>query len=339
MPRFYTKKRIVFLIALITVILSVAVIVCSCQSQSQSEGANENNEISKEASFGETDPEKLNDNQDSLMKLVPQYFGLDASNGLDVYVWQMAKNSYRFGLLTHDEGRDWKSEELFALRGVSYQNMREILSTYNIDEEEIYIVPWFYPLSSYIGDYFVAEKDETAEEVEAKRKAYVDYVREMLFAEDFEDPNKKPDPVLVYSAPVYSYVIDPSLVPSYLYIKIGDDLKSTDDNLYDGATDELIGEYEKIELTRSDFSQMMGKYGEEYSQLGKELQQNNNYAYEIQPPTPDAIDLYYVLEQNDKSMLLVYGHYENGEKTNEIRWIFDVGKTSIRSVYIVESYN
>ncbi len=332
MSRFSKRKKIFYLLVLTAIVSCIAIVFCSCQT---SEDQGPDNEIPKEQTFGETDPEKLNDNQDSLMKLVPQYFGLDASNGLDVYVWQMAKNSYRFGLLTHKEGRDWKSEELFALRGVSYQNMREILATYNIDEEEIYIVPWFYPLSSYIGDYFVAEKDETAEEVEAKRKAYVDYVREMLFSEDFEDPNKKPDPVLVYSAPVYSYVIDPSLVPSSLADKIDDN----EDDLYNGATLERLGSYKKIELTKSDFLQMMGEYGEEYSQLGNELQQNNNYAYEIHPPTPEAIDLYYVLEQNDKSMLLVYGHYENGEKTNEIRWIFDVGKTGIHFVYIVESFN
>ena len=33
--------------------------------------------------------------------LAPQYFDLDDSNGLDVYVWQLAENSYYFGLLPH----------------------------------------------------------------------------------------------------------------------------------------------------------------------------------------------------------------------------------------------
>ena len=30
-----------------------------------------------------------------LKKEYPQYFGIDASNGLDIVVWQMGKNSYR----------------------------------------------------------------------------------------------------------------------------------------------------------------------------------------------------------------------------------------------------
>lgn len=58
----------------------------------------------------------------------PEYFDLDASAGLDVYVWQMAPDSYYFGLLPHAASpRDSTAQELLALRGASSEQMRYIL--------------------------------------------------------------------------------------------------------------------------------------------------------------------------------------------------------------------
>ena len=37
-------------------------------------------------------------------------------------------------------------------------------------------------------------------------------------------------------------------------------------------------------------------------------------------------DLYYVIIQNDGTAILVYGHYADGEKTDYLRWIFNIGK-------------
>mgnify|MGYP003311565969 CR=1 FL=1 len=56
-------------------------------------------------------------------------------------------------VLTRD--KDYEVKDAIVLHTV--EEVLEELKKY--DEEEIYIVPWFYPLSSYIGDYFVAEKD------------------------------------------------------------------------------------------------------------------------------------------------------------------------------------
>ncbi len=95
---------------------------------------------------------KLSAQQRQLMDKYPEYFGLDASNGLDVYVWEMAEDCYYFGLLPHtEEQRDWLSTELLNLQGVDVDKMRQILSTYNIDENDINIIPWQNPISSYIG--------------------------------------------------------------------------------------------------------------------------------------------------------------------------------------------
>ena len=88
-----------------------------------------------------------------LKKEYPQYFGLDASKGLDIVVWQMSKNSYDFGLLPHsEEKRDWLDEDLTNLKPVSAEQMRIILSTYKIDTKDMNIVIWQNPVSSYIPE-------------------------------------------------------------------------------------------------------------------------------------------------------------------------------------------
>ena len=88
-----------------------------------------------------------------LKKEYPEYFDIDASNGLDIVVWQMSKNSYDFGLLPHSEKeRDWLDEELRSLKPVSAEQMRIILSTYKIDKSKMNIVIWQNPVSSYIPE-------------------------------------------------------------------------------------------------------------------------------------------------------------------------------------------
>ena len=89
----------------------------------------------------------------ALKEEYPQYFDLDASNGLDIVVWQMGKDSYDFGLLPHsEEKRDWLDEDLMALKPVSAAQMRIILSTYKIDKSKMEIVIWQNPFSSYIPE-------------------------------------------------------------------------------------------------------------------------------------------------------------------------------------------
>ncbi len=133
----------------------------------------------KKSNRGETDPDKLTAEQQQIMREFPQYFGLDASNGLDVYVCQFAKNSYSFGLLPHsDTSRDWT--ELMELRGIYADTMRQILATYDIDEDDITIIPWQNPVSSYIGEQWIVYEGESLEE---KQKDYVNFIRDMLFGE------------------------------------------------------------------------------------------------------------------------------------------------------------
>lgn len=133
----------------------------------------------KSGNYGETNPNKLNAEQAALMMQYPEYFGLDASKGLDVYVWQMAKGSYSFGLLPCSERqRDWRAVELKILKGTGAKQMQAILATYQVDAEDIAIVPMHHPFSSYIADWQIVTDGEDRE---VKIKAYIESVRAMLF--------------------------------------------------------------------------------------------------------------------------------------------------------------
>lgn len=116
-----------------------------------------------------------------LREQYPEYFDIDASNGLDIYVWQMVPYYYSFGMLPHsEEPRDTFSIELMNLRGVDTEQMRMILSTYNVEQEDIYIIPWGNPLSSYLAPWQIVAGRENAE---AEIKGYAESIRKMLFGE------------------------------------------------------------------------------------------------------------------------------------------------------------
>ena len=112
-----------------------------------------------------------------LKALYPQYFGLRTGKGLEVWIWQLAAGSYRCGLLP-GTNREKNAEDLVGmLGGCSMDEMRTILSTYDVPEENIIVIPWRNPLSSYYWPDFDFES-------EAKR------LRGMLFAEE-PDPEFK----------------------------------------------------------------------------------------------------------------------------------------------------
>lgn len=114
----------------------------------------------------------------TLQETFPDYYELDARNGLDVVVWQMAKDSYSFGLLSHsDAQRERLDRELLSLKGANLTQMRSILGSYSLSPENIYIVPWANPVSSYIADLWLHDEDG---ETVADPEDYVRSIRSML---------------------------------------------------------------------------------------------------------------------------------------------------------------
>ena len=253
---------------------------------------------------------------DYLRKWYPEYFGLDASKGLDVYVWQMAKNSYSFGLLPHaEQGRDWIAHELLNLRGTSAEEMSVILSTYNIDENDIYIIPWQNPISSYIGGYWIITEGEDTDDLNAKRQAYIEHIRQMLLAGDvlITDTDEQID--LIYFEPSLSWIT--SYVPNVM-IDGG--------KLYDANNNDYLGDVSEITLSPAIFNQLVNDYQGQFKQIAHDIQQNNEAIYSVSPVVSSGVGLYYVLIQNDGDIIVIYGHYEGGEKNGFIRWIFEINK-------------
>ena len=120
-----------------------------------------------------------------LKKQYPQYFGLDASGGLDVVVWQMSQNSYSFGLLPHsEEQRNWLDEELTDLKPVNAEQMKIILSTYRIDSSKIDICIWQNPVSSYIPEDLMGHGGDGP----FLAMAYKNKIRRMLSLPDADMP-------------------------------------------------------------------------------------------------------------------------------------------------------
>ena len=116
----------------------------------------------------------------SLKAKYPEYFDLDTFKGLEVYVWQMASDSYSFGVMS-GTNREKTLEELMSLKGASLEEMRIILSTYDIAQEDVFIIPWQNPISSYLGEYGIIWENEDPASAEKRIKEYVERIRQMLF--------------------------------------------------------------------------------------------------------------------------------------------------------------
>ena len=89
---------------------------------------------------------------------------------------------------------------------------------------------------------------------------------------------------------------------------------------------ERLGTATKKTITYFNFDSFIKKYeGFDHSELASELRKANKTTYEV---TPDAsvvgIEIYYIMEQKNGEMLIVYGHYDEGIKENEIRFIFSI---------------
>jgi hypothetical protein len=85
-----------------------------------------------------------------LRKSYPHFFGLNADEGLSVYIWQLSRENYSCYLVSTAE--DEISEDQFSfpfLEGVSIIEMRAILATYGIEKGSITLKPVNHPISSY----------------------------------------------------------------------------------------------------------------------------------------------------------------------------------------------
>ena len=82
----------------------------------------------------------------------PMYFDLSTSKGLEVYIWQMAEDTFSCGLLS-GKNRNYTQEELLDLHKspTSVEEMRIIVASYipDITQNDVVICPIQMPHSSY----------------------------------------------------------------------------------------------------------------------------------------------------------------------------------------------
>ena len=151
------KKRMTFVLALV-----LTLVLVSC-SRPVADGAEQ--ELSQESQQA-FDLEELR-------QKFPEYFDLRTSKGLEVYVWQIAEDSYRCGVLP-GTNREKTSEEMWKLwtNSAAPEEMKAILASYEISDDYILIASCIQPYSSY---YYEIDEAYT-QKVTALFKASADAV-------------------------------------------------------------------------------------------------------------------------------------------------------------------
>ena len=135
------KKKLYRIVCLCSL---VSIVLCACGKNTNSEVNVTHISDGLESEYTCSSPEI-----DKLREKYPEYFELGTFKGLEVYAWQMAEDNYRFGLM-QGTNRQKTLEELMALKGASPEEMALILSAFDIEDRDIFVIPWQNPISSYM---------------------------------------------------------------------------------------------------------------------------------------------------------------------------------------------
>ena len=86
-----------------------------------------------------------------LRERFPQYFDLSTFEGLEVYVWSLAEGSYSCGILP-GTNRNKTQEEIreLGMHGAGVDEMKEILASYDVPDDEIFLYACSQPISGYL---------------------------------------------------------------------------------------------------------------------------------------------------------------------------------------------
>ena len=140
-------KKPTFWVLLVAIIAGIVLTVCFLTDPADSE---KKPVASVEPSQPQSEPTEPSGpaeeipavNIDNLKRRYPQYFDLPAKEGLSVYIWQMASQSYQCVLV---QGKDtiYTQEKLWDYHKVAttIDNMRAIVGTYDLDRSMVSIKP------------------------------------------------------------------------------------------------------------------------------------------------------------------------------------------------------
>ncbi len=94
-----------------------------------------------------------------LKEKVPEYFNLNTTKGLEVCVCYMSKDACTYGLFS-GTNRGVTALELMKLKGVNLEEMKLILSTYDLPKDHITVIPYQHPVSSHMLIFDDADIDK-----------------------------------------------------------------------------------------------------------------------------------------------------------------------------------
>ena len=128
---------------LITIILAASLMLSATACSAAAKGTTELTTESSQFTESGSEIERLRTKY-------PEYFKLNSSKGIEVYVWQMAENSYDCGLMS-GTNRNKTEEEIWDLhkRTLSIEEAKLILKELGIGKDRISVIPVVQPYSSY----------------------------------------------------------------------------------------------------------------------------------------------------------------------------------------------
>lgn len=116
---------------------------------------------------------------ETMKKIYPEYYDLNTEKGLTIYVWQFSETGYYCGIL-EGEPESHNEEDIYNLQGAGFNEIKTILSSYDFEKTEIYVVPFNHPVSSYKYEITPEYKEKVlkylglSEEVEITRQNWYD---------------------------------------------------------------------------------------------------------------------------------------------------------------------
>ena len=95
---------------------------------------------------------RLYKDAETLKNDCPDYAKLDTKNGIDVYVYQLARGHYGCFLLPGGSSLDTMELMMYAEGGriLTVEDARTLIASYGVPDEKVRIIGWYNPLSSYL---------------------------------------------------------------------------------------------------------------------------------------------------------------------------------------------
>ena len=127
-----------FVILAMNLLLVIALLGCGTKN-SKSENDSNKYEINNSVSI------------ERLKEQYPEYFELSDFKGIEVYVWQIAEESYRCGIMS-GTNRNKTEEEIWELqeKSLSVDEAKALLNELGINRTDIIVIPIAQPYSSYL---------------------------------------------------------------------------------------------------------------------------------------------------------------------------------------------